>query len=60
MCYKHITTDERIFIEKYLELGLTTNEISIKLGRHKSTVSRELRRNKIKEEYIAIKAERAY
>jgi IS30 family transposase len=60
MCYQHITTVERIFIALYLELGLTITEISKQLERSKSTISREIIRNKVKDQYIAIKADKAY
>ena len=42
--YHQFTTDERIKIENYLELGLKPCQIASKLGVHKSTISRELRR----------------
>ena len=41
MSYRHLTLTERIKIEAYLELGLNLNQISEKLGIHKSTLSRE-------------------
>lgn len=44
MSYHHITITERIKIETYLELGLKSCQIAGKLGVHKSTLSRELRR----------------
>ena len=44
MSYHHLTITERIKIETYLELGLKPCQIARKLGVHKSTFSRELRR----------------
>ncbi|MGN1396724.1 MAG: transposase, partial [Streptococcus gallolyticus] len=44
MSYHHITITERIKIETYLELGLKPIQIARKLGVHKSTLSRELKR----------------
>jgi IS30 family transposase len=39
---KHLTYDNRLDIEKYLKLGFSLSEISRKLNRHKSTISREI------------------
>ena len=44
MSYSHLTITDRIKIETYLELGLKPCQIASKLGVHKSTISRELRR----------------
>ena len=44
MSYSHLTITDRIKIEAYLELGLKPCQIASKLGVHKSTISRELRR----------------
>ena len=44
MSYSHLTITERIKIEAYLELGLKPCQIANKLGVHRSTISRELRR----------------
>ena len=44
MSYLHLTITDRIKIETYLELGLKPCQIASKLGVHKSTISRELRR----------------
>lgn len=45
MSYTHLTTTERVKIETYLELGMSIRSIARRLGRHPSTVSREVRRN---------------
>ena len=44
MSYYHLTITDRIKIETYLELGLKPCQIVNKLGVHKSTISRDLRR----------------
>lgn len=44
MSCPHLTITDRIKIETYLELGLKPCQIASKLGVHKSTISRELRR----------------
>ena len=44
MSYFHLTISDRIKIETYLELGLKPCQIASKLGVHKSTILRELRR----------------
>ncbi len=44
MSYHHLTITDRIKIETYLELGLKAYQIAHKLGVHKSTISRELKR----------------
>ena len=44
MSYFHLTITDRINIETYLELGLKPCKIASKLGVHKSTISRELKR----------------
>ncbi len=44
MSYSNLTITYRIKIETYLELGLKPCQIANKLGVHKSTISRELRR----------------
>ena len=44
MSYSQLTITDRIKIETYLELGLKPCQIASKLGVHKSTISRELRR----------------
>lgn len=44
MSCSRLTITDRIKIETYLELGLKPCQIVNKLGVHKSTISRELRR----------------
>ena len=43
--YNQLTLSQRYKIEAYLESGKSQSEISILLGVHKSTISRELSRN---------------
>ena len=43
--YKQITQEERYTIKVLLKQGYSHSEIASELGRHRSTVSRELRRN---------------
>lgn len=43
--YKRITDSEREIISRSLEAGLTLRVIATKLGRHTSTISREVNRN---------------
>lgn len=45
MTYHHLSREERYQISALLKAGLTQSRIAITLGRHKSTISRELARN---------------
>ena len=45
MYYQHITLEERIKIETLRKEGYGKNEIAQRLGRHRSTIGRELERN---------------
>ena len=42
--YRHLTLDDRIEIERLLDLGMSRAEIARRLGVHRSTITRELRR----------------
>ena len=46
MKYRRVTHEDRLLIKAYLDSGLNLSEIGIKLGFDRSTISRELRRNK--------------
>lgn len=46
MTYTHLTQDERYQLSALKAINQSQNSISIKLGRSKSTISRELRRNR--------------
>lgn len=43
---KHITDSERLEIEHGLRTGKSINEIAAKIGKHRSTVSREIQSRK--------------
>lgn len=60
MSYKHLTRDERISIATLLNAGMGQKEIAKQLGRHSSTVSRELARGAFKNvsRYYVIAAEK--
>ena len=45
MTYHHLNREERYQISALLKAGLTQAQISVNLGRHKSTISREIKRN---------------
>jgi len=45
MRYKQLTFEQRVEIRAYLKLGLARYQIAQQIGVHKSTVSREVRRN---------------
>jgi IS30 family transposase len=49
--YQCLTLLERVRIEKYINQGLNKTEIAEKLGRHKSTICREINRWGPKEDY---------
>ena len=45
MAYHHLNREERYQISALLKAGLTPTQISVNLGRHKSTISRKKSRN---------------
>ena len=45
MAYRHITSEERYMLAVLRKQGFNQSEISRALGRHRRTISRELRRN---------------
>jgi transposase, IS30 family len=45
MVYVHLTTEERYQIFGLLKAGLNPPAIARQLGRHRSTINRELKRN---------------
>jgi len=58
MAYQHLSPQERYGIELYDQQGLGPTAIAGKIGRNKSTVSRELRRNRYgTAAYVAERAE---
>ena len=60
MSCKHLSKLEREKIAIYKAQGLTCSQIAEKLGRDKSTISRELNRNTFNGEYLPSKAQAAY
>ena len=46
MKYQQLTLDERVLISYLVKQGLSQADVARTLGRHRSTISRELRRNK--------------
>jgi transposase, IS30 family len=46
MDYRRVTSEDRLRIKDNLDAGLTKTEIADKLGFHKSTIGREISRNK--------------
>ena len=58
--HKHLSTIEREIILCGIAKGLSISKISKVLGRNKSTISRELKRNTCKESYSPSKAQKLY
>lgn len=58
--YKHLNREERYGIKEMRDKGLSINEISKKLKRSKSTISMELRRNKVNRKYMPCIAQEKY
>lgn len=58
--YNHLTTKERCCIVHFKKLGWSITKIANELGRNKSTISRELKRNTIDNSYNVSKAEQLY
>lgn len=57
MSYKHLTLSERGKLEGFLALKMGIREIALLMGRHPSTITREIRRNSFTENYQADKAQ---
>lgn len=60
MSYAHITSMERTKIELLREQGWTYDAIARKLGRHHTTIGREIRRNSARDGYSAQTAQTRY
>ena len=58
--YKHFTLKEREMIKHYLDIGKNQTEIAMLLNQNKSSISRELKRNNIDEEYFPCEAQYSY
>ena len=56
--YDHFSLEERCQLRGMVEMGLSKTEISRRLGRHRSTIDRELRRNSNQDGYRPDSAER--
>jgi IS30 family transposase len=56
--YRQLTLEERYHIQVYLKVGCSQAETARRLGRHPSTVSRELLRNRPSGPYVADRAQR--
>ena len=55
--YRHISKVERLEIGILLRKGYSAAEIADELGRHKSSIHREIRRNTVASEYLSAKAQ---
>jgi IS30 family transposase len=60
MSHHHFTTFERGKIEELQKIGYTTREIASRLGRHHSSIARELKRPSVSQEYKAEIAQQDY
>ena len=60
MSYRHFTAFERGQIQALLQEGKSVNAIGRALGRHPSSISREIRRNAHKGQYLAEQAQQRY
>ena len=60
MSYHHLTTYERGRIEALTELGFSSRAITRQLGRHRSCIDREIRRNFASVQYKAETAQKNY
>ena len=45
-CYTQLSMPERMRLYTFLEMGLSKAQIAVRLGRHKSTIYREVQRNR--------------
>lgn len=55
--YTHLSVTERRRLHIYLEMGMSIKEIATKLSRHRSTLYREMNRNKEPEGYFPVIAQ---
>ena len=58
--YTHLNLEERTMISLFYNKGLSLGDISKEVGRHKSTIFRELRRNRNQQDYVALTACKRY
>ena len=60
MSHSHFNINERESILEYLALGLSRTKIAEKIGKHKSSVGREIKRNSINGKYSPHGAQELY
>ena len=60
MSYKYLTTHEHCCIANFIELGWRLRRLAHHLGRNVSTISRELSRNTIHDQYNVAHAQESY
>ena len=58
--YTHFTLKEREMLKHFIDIGKNQTEISILLGKNKSSISREIKRNSQNGEYIPCEAHDRY
>ena len=58
--YSHFTLKERELLKHYMDIGLNQSEIATKLGRNKSSICRELKRNSLQGSYLPCDAQALY
>jgi len=58
--YRHLSREERYEIKRMHDLGVSMNKIAQHLTRSKSTISMELKRNKVKDKYMPCVAQEKY
>ena len=58
--YRHLSREERYEIKRMHDLGVSINKIAQELTRSKSTISMELKRNKVKGKYMPCVAQEKY
>ena len=60
MSHHHLTREDREYIVVSLQVGLSFSEMAAHLGRHRSTLSREIRRNGGPSGYSGVRAQNRY
>ena len=58
--YSHFTLKERELLKHYMDIRLNQSEVATKLGRNKSSISRELKRNSVEGSYLPCDAQALY
>ena len=58
--YTHFTLKEREILKHFIDMGKNQTEISSLLGRNKSSISREIKRNSQNGEYIPCEAHKGF